>query len=303
MSFRRFVYYCAVCGGCAACAGWAFGRVLSFENVLVLSSVRGLLLGLTVAAALGAVDALWNLAVADQRRIAARAAASGIAGTAGGLFGAALGQALYDWLHLEVLALFGWVCTGLLVGAAAGAFDMMARLVRKEAPGGSLRKPLHAAAGGAAGGLLGGAVFQLLQALCYHFVIEDTDTFWSPSAWGFVALGLCIGLGVGLAQVLLKEAWVRVEEGSRRGRELILSKDVVTVGRAEICDVSLFGDPGVELLHARLLRRGGEYLIEDVGTPKGTFINDRQITAPTPLRDGDAIRVGKCVLRFGERKR
>src|SRR5262249_2012211 len=130
----------------------------------------------------------------------------------------------------------------------------------------------------------------------------DTDTFWSPSAWGFVALGLCIGLGVGLAQVLLKEAWVHVEEGSR-SRELILSKDAVTVGRAEICDIGLFGDPGVELLHARLLRRGGEYLIEDSGTPEGTFVNDRQITAPTPLRDGDAIRLGQCVLRFGERKR
>ena len=38
MSFRRFVYYCAVCGGCAAYAGWVLGRVFSFESVLVLSS-------------------------------------------------------------------------------------------------------------------------------------------------------------------------------------------------------------------------------------------------------------------------
>jgi hypothetical protein len=302
MSFRRFVYYCAVCGGCAAYAGWLLGRVFSFESVLVLSSVRGLLLGLAVAAALGAVDAWWNLAALDPRRIAGRAGASGAAGAAGGLLGAALGQALYDWLHLEALALFGWVCTGLLVGAAAGAFDVAARLARREPVGGSLRKPLHAAAGGAAGGLLGGIIFQLLQALCYRFVIEDTDTFWSPSAWGFVALGLCIGLGVGLAQVILKEAWVRVEEGFRSGRELILSKDVVTVGRAEICDVGLFGDPGVEPLHARLLRRGDGYVIEDVGTPEGTLVNEQRVTEPTPLRDGDAIRLGKCVLRFGERK-
>jgi hypothetical protein len=301
MSFRRYVYYCAVCGGCAAYAGWALGRVLPFESGLVLASVRGLLLGLTVAAALGAVDALWNLAVADARRIAARAALSGTVGAVGGWLGAALGEALYDWQHIGALAVFGWVCAGFIIGAAAGAFDVAARLVRRKRTGGTLRKPLNAAAGGAIGGLLGGAVLRLLQALCYRFVVEDTETFWSPSAWGFVALGLCIGLGAGLAQVLLREAWVRVEEGAHGGRELVLWKDVVTVGRSEICDIGLPAEVGVEPLHARLLRRGGRYVIEDVGRPEGTLVNEQRVTEPAPLRDGDAIMLGKCVLRFGER--
>src|SRR5689334_14733338 len=109
MSFRRFVYYCAVCGGGAAYAGWALGRFFPSENLLVLASVRGLLLGVTVAAALGAVDALWNLAVPDRQRVAARAAVCGALGAVGGLLGAALGEALYQWQHLELLALFGWV--------------------------------------------------------------------------------------------------------------------------------------------------------------------------------------------------
>jgi pSer/pThr/pTyr-binding forkhead associated (FHA) protein len=74
------------------------------------------------------------------------------------------------------------------------------------------------------------------------------------------------------------------------------------VGRAEICDVGLFGDPGVESLHAPLLRRGDGYVIEDVGTAEGTFVNELRVTEPTPLRDGDAIRLGKCVPRFGERR-
>ena len=59
---------------------------------------------------------------------------------------------------------------------------------------------------------------------------------------GFVALGMCIGLLIGLAQVILKEAWVRVEAGFRAGREMILSKPEVTIGRAESCDIGLFGD-------------------------------------------------------------
>jgi len=116
-------------------------------------------------------------------------------------------------------------------------------------------------------------------------------------------LGLCIGLLIGLAQIILKEAWIRVESGFRSGRELIVSKDLLTIGRAENCDIGLFGDPGVEKLHAKIVQRGGEYLIEDAGTPGGTFVNDRRIGGATPLRDGDAIRVGKCVLRFGERRK
>ena len=75
---------------------------------------------------------------------------------------------------------------------------------------------------------------------------------WTPSAAGFVALGLCIGLLIGAAQVILKEAWVKVEEGFRPGRELIVSKGEIVIGRAESCDVGLFGDNAVERTHARI---------------------------------------------------
>ena len=81
---------------------------------------------------------------------------------------------------------------------------------------------------------------------------DQAETFWTPSAWGFVVLGLCIGLFIGLAEIILKEAWIRVEAGFRSGRELMLSKEVLTIGRGEGCDIALFGDSGVEKLHAHL---------------------------------------------------
>ena len=40
---------------------------------------------------------------------------------------------------------------------------------------------------------------------------------------GFVVLGLCMGLMIAVAQVVLKEAWLKVEAGFRKGRELLLS--------------------------------------------------------------------------------
>ena len=58
---------------------------------------------------------------------------------------------------------------------------------------------------------------------------------------------------IGLAQVVLKEAWLRVEQGFRPGRELMLVKEETAIGRAEGCDLGLFGDNGVERKHARIL--------------------------------------------------
>jgi pSer/pThr/pTyr-binding forkhead associated (FHA) protein len=118
-----------------------------------------------------------------------------------------------------------------------------------------------------------------------------------------VALGILIGLMIGLAQVILKDAWLKVEEGFRAGRELILSRPEITIGRAEGCDIGLFGDQRVEKLHARIVQKDGRYVIEDTGTPHGTFVNNQRINGPTPLNTGDLIRVGRNILRFAEHAR
>jgi hypothetical protein len=159
--------------------------------------------------------------------------------------------------------------------------------------------------GGAVGGLLGSLLYLLLYGAFGTLFGDkvDLDKMWTPGAAGFVALGLCIGLLIGAAQVILKEAWVKVEAGSRPGRELIVSKGEIVIGRAESCDIGLFGDNSVERTHARILRRGDRYLLVDADTLGGTFLNGLRITEPTPLRSGDEIRVGKNRLRFGERRK
>ena len=111
---------------------------------------------------------------------------------------------------------------------------------------------------------------------------------------GFIALGLCIGLLIGVAQVVLKEAWLKVEAGFRKGRELLVNKPVLTIGRAESCDLGLFGDPQIEKLHARIYQQDGRYLIADTGSAHGTFVNDQRVAEPTLLRSGDLIRVGNA---------
>jgi hypothetical protein len=311
MSFRLFIYYCAVCGGWAALAGWAAGVVMTSGDGLWPSVVLGCLLGVAVAMALGTIDAVWNLTGHRYDRIVGRALFGGLLGGLSGMLGALVGYAIYSpWEGrlgdaAEFLKVPGWFLVGLLVGASIGLYDFIARMKAGDRSGGGVRKLLNGIVGGAIGGIIGGVLFVLLK-LGIKGLLRAIGTEtepWSSSAAGLVALGACIGLFIGLAQVILKEAWITVESGRRAGRELILSKEMTTIGRAEACDVGLFGDNGIERLHARILLKNNRYLLADAGTPGGTYLNDRRIEQAMPLSSGDAIRVGGSVLRFGERQK
>jgi hypothetical protein len=302
MSFRLFVYYCAVCGAWAAFLGWGLGRILGPDSMdtFARTVLRGLSLGLLLAFGLGLLDAYFSSRGAASTVLRGLFVAA--VGLVGGLLGSAVGQGLFSLasgMAAEVLRAFGWVLTGLLIGASVGVFDVLARLMRGEGASGAVKKVINGLVGGGVGGLVGGILYIMLYlALAKVFQREG---ILSSGAWGMVVLGACIGLFIGLAQVILKEAWVRVESGFRSGRELILTKDVITIGRAESCDIGLFGGQGVEKVHARITHKGNRYLLSDDDTPGGTYVNDEKISGPTPLSNGDIIRLGNCVLRFGER--
>jgi hypothetical protein len=303
MSFNLFLYYCAVCGAWAALVGWALGRGLTDQGGIGSDIVQGLFLGLSVALALGVLDAVWNLGGRRIAQILLRGAFVALVGGLSGTLGSAVGSLLFELTHWELFRLAGWTLTGLLVGVSVGLYDFLARWWAADRSGGGGRKVLHGAAGGTLGGVLGGVLFLILRQAIAAALRQAPENLRSGSAVGFVVLGACIGLCIALAQVILKEAWIKIESGRRAGREMILTKEATTIGRAEVCDVGLFGDNAVEKLHARILLRNHAYLLADANTPGGTYLNDQRIDKPTPLRSGDAIRVGCNVLRFGERQK
>jgi hypothetical protein len=309
MSFRLFIYYCAFCGGWAAFLAWAFGRPVSSDSIPG-AGFKGLLLGMLIAAGLGLVDALLNLDYRQVEQIAKRVGITVGVGCAAGLVGGMFGQALYgvvlpySSIFASVFLIMGWTITGFLIGGSIGAYDVLTRIQNKEDIHGAMRKVINGVIGGTAGGLVGGLALLVIGGIWMAiFSNKNRDELWSPSAMGFVILGMCIGLLIGLAQVLLKEAWVKVEAGFRAGREMILSKPETTIGRAEACDIGLFGDAKAEKLHAKILQQENRYLLADVGTPGGTFLNGKLVQAPTPLHSGDEIRVGNSVLRFREKQK
>ncbi len=80
-----------------------------------------------------------------------------------------------------------------------------------------------------------------------------------------------------------------------RPRDLV--GDVVTIGRDPVNDVDLAGDPEVSRAHAELRRRDGRWLVADLGSRNGTFVNGRLVRRH-PLRDGDRLRFGTTTLTF-----
>ncbi len=267
---------------------------------LVFQALMGMFVGFFIALGLSLVDSLWNLSLTQAAQVGSRVGVAVMVGAVGGLLGGVIGQLLaYIWAPLFVIA---WTMTGFLIGASVGIFELILGLATNTDVAGAGKKEMKAVIGGTAGGFIGGTLaFMLLFA--WTKIFAGRENLWSPYATGFVALGMCIGLLIGLAQVILKEAWVRVEAGFRPGREKIVAKERTTVGRAEACDIGLFGDPAVEKLHANIIKAGTRYFLEDAGTPGGTFLNDQRVLGRMPLRSGDLIRVGHNVLCFRERQK
>jgi hypothetical protein len=72
----------------------------------------------------------------------------------------------------------------------------------------------------------------------------------------------------------------------------------VTIGRSNSNEVVLV-DPEVSRRHARLLWRVDHYVVEDMGSTNGTFVNGQRIGRLTPLDEGDSLELGDTVkLRF-----
>ncbi len=89
-----------------------------------------------------------------------------------------------------------------------------------------------------------------------------------------------------------------IEQGPTPGQEIELVKDEFVIGRIEGNDL-VIPEPSVSRRHARLIRQGGQVLLEDLGSSNGTFINGQRLSAPFPLKSGDTFTLGQVTrLKF-----
>jgi hypothetical protein len=93
------------------------------------------------------------------------------------------------------------------------------------------------------------------------------------------------------ATYLQPDAALVIRLGPGTGQQFAITGSAVTVGRHRSCDIQVDG-PEVSRQHARITWSGTGYVIEDLDSANGTFVNGERIGGPHALKDGDLLRLG-----------
>jgi pSer/pThr/pTyr-binding forkhead associated (FHA) protein len=88
-----------------------------------------------------------------------------------------------------------------------------------------------------------------------------------------------------------------VTAGSLQGTTLDLGEAPITLGRAAD-NTLVLDDDYASGHHARLRPYDGGWLVEDLGSTNGTFLDKAKVTAPTPVPVGVPVRIGKTALEL-----
>jgi pSer/pThr/pTyr-binding forkhead associated (FHA) protein len=85
-----------------------------------------------------------------------------------------------------------------------------------------------------------------------------------------------------------------IRSGVDVGKEFVLEKNEYIIGREQTADITI-SDPEISRRHARLFLQNGGYIIEDLGSTNGTFVNGQKISGPYLLRPGEVVNFGEHV--------
>jgi pSer/pThr/pTyr-binding forkhead associated (FHA) protein len=184
---------------------------------------------------------------------------------------------------------------GLMIGLGIGASTM------------NLRRFTLAGFGGLLGGILAGALFDLLSSIlaAATFFARTTDGLTQEIGQpGRAAMCLLIGGGIGLfigfLEQVTKTAWIRLQLGRNEGKEWIVDSPHTVIGKLETADIPLFGDPNIAPNHATIVKQNDAYWLFDAGTPIGVAVNGQRVSQ-VPLQNGDQIQIGANLLIFSLR--
>jgi pSer/pThr/pTyr-binding forkhead associated (FHA) protein len=88
-----------------------------------------------------------------------------------------------------------------------------------------------------------------------------------------------------------------VTAGPLAGTSIGLTDQQITIGRANDATLVL-NDDYASSRHARLFPQDGQWIVEDLGSTNGTYLDRQKVSQPIPVPPGVPIRIGKTVLEL-----
>jgi pSer/pThr/pTyr-binding forkhead associated (FHA) protein len=83
--------------------------------------------------------------------------------------------------------------------------------------------------------------------------------------------------------------------GPTPGAAFILEGDQLNIGRDSTNEISI-NDAEISRRHARLTFQGGKYVLEDLGSTNGTFVNGQRLAGPRVLKAGEVVSFGEQIV-------
>ena len=93
----------------------------------------------------------------------------------------------------------------------------------------------------------------------------------------------------------MMEVKLIVANGSHKGKEIKIARDIFEIGKSPRCQLSPGGE-GVARHHCAIFRKEGYAAIKPIDAVEPTFINGKRIEKPQKLRNGDLLKVGGLEL-------
>lgn len=315
---RRFYYY-LIFGAFGGATGWFIGGLVApnvgepkaaQQAIVAPGLLQQVAFGCALGAAIGlSIAAYDGYSSRSTKRFFMRAVVSVLLGAAAGAAAMPASQELYAYLMQGRAADAGWefalsVLCWILFGGIIGLADGFRK-------GTQIWKGV---VGGLAGGAIGGVIYRL--PVWWQWAGNDPTARQMLLAVSLATLGGAIGASVVFVTTALREAFLEILDGKRRGEQDDVTKHVVRRKTARVkpgligsddwsANVYLPGDSAVLPQHAQVSFIDGAptlTVFPEASKNSITLVNGKPVTVCV-LNDGDHLQVGKTNLIYHQKSK
>src|SRR5262245_31139618 len=90
---------------------------------------------------------------------------------------------------------------------------------------------------------------------------------------------------------------MKAPNGASTGERYPLDGDLFVLGRDDTCQIVIPNNT-VSKRHAQITKAGGQFYLEDLKSRNHTFLNNKEVTVPTPLKPEDRIKICDFLFRY-----